>query len=329
MSLYGSIKEVQSTTEKFYLKLEQRFRGNKLISQLWGQMAQDVSRQIVNLHDLPKSFWTHLKKDQRTLPKTIKTEVTPQNIENTSELSLSECIESAIRSEEAIILKIYVPIIRNLRKDWTGQALDFYIMVKAHTVRIKRVAEAFSGDPVVLQHSSLLFQSFEKEIQEPEVEVILKKRPARKSGSSRAIKAKKPQQIPKTKVKLKAASKAKTASKTKGKPKAASKPKTAPKTKVKLKAASKPKTASKTKVKPKAASKAKTAPKTKAKPKAASKPKTAPKTKVKPKAASKPKTAPKKSKKQKQSPTSRSKMRRSRSKPLVKKTSLRRSRAQR
>ena len=201
MSLYGSIKEVQSTTEKFYLKLEQRFRGNKLISQLWGQMAQDVSRQIVNLHDLPKSFWTHLKKDQRTLPKTIKNEVTPQNIENTSELSLSECIESAIRSEEAIILKIYVPIIRNLRKNWTGQALDFYIMVKAHTVRIKRVAEAFSGDPVVLQHSSLLFQRFEKEIQEPEVEVILKKRPARKSGSDRAKKAKKPQQKPKIKVK--------------------------------------------------------------------------------------------------------------------------------
>ena len=313
MSLYGSIKEVQSTTEKFYLKLEQRFRGNKLISQLWGQMAQDVSRQIVNLHDLPKSFWTHLKKDQRTLPKTIKNEVTPQNIENTSELSLSECIESAIRSEEAIILKIYVPIIRNLRKNWTGQALDFYIMVKAHTVRIKRVAEAFSGDPVVLQHSSLLFQRFEKEIQEPEVEVILKKRPARKSGSDRAKKAKKPQQKPKIKVKLKAASKAKTAPKTKVKPKAASKPKTAPKTKVKSKAASK----------------AKTAPKTKVKSKTASKPKTAPRTKVKSKAASKAKTAPKKSKKQKQSPTNRSKMRRSRSKPPVKKTSLRRSRAQR
>jgi hypothetical protein len=313
MSLYGSIKEVQSTTEKFYLKLEQRFRGNKLISQLWGQMAQDVSRQIVNLHDLPKSFWTHLKKDQRTLPKTIKNEVTPQNIENTSELSLSECIESAIRSEEAIILKIYVPIIRNLRKNWTGQALDFYIMVKAHTVRIKRVAEAFSGDPVVLQHSSLLFQRFEKEIQEPEVEVILKKRPARKSGSDRAKKAKKPQQKPKIKVKLKAASKAKTAPKTKVKPKAASKPKTAPKTKAKLKAVSK----------------AKTAPKTKVKSKTASKPKTAPRTKVKSKAASKAKTAPKKSKKQKQSPTNRSKMRRSRSKPPVKKTSLRRSRAQR
>jgi hypothetical protein len=291
MSLYGSIKEVQRTTEKFYLKLEQRFRGNKLIAELWSQMAQDVSQQIVNLHELPKSFWIHLKKDQDTLLNTIKTEVTPQNIENTSELSLSDCIESAIRSEEAIILKIYVPIIRNLRKNWTGRELDFYIMVKAHTVRIKRVAEAFSGDPIVLQHSSLLFQRFEKEIQEPEVEVILKKRPARKSGSSRA------------KAVLKA--------------------------KVKPKSASKPKSVPKTKVKPKAASKAKATPKTKVKPKAASKAKATPKTKVKPKATSKAKAAPKKSPKQNQSRASRSKMRRSHSKPLVKKTSLRRSRARR
>jgi hypothetical protein len=281
MSLYGSIKEAQSTTEKFYLKLEQRFRGNKLIAKLWSQMAQDVSQQIVNLHELPKSFWIHLKKDQDALLKTIKADVTPQSIENTPELSLSDCIESAIRSEEAIILKIYVPIIRNLRKNWSGQALDFYIMVKAHTVRIKRVAEAFSGDPVVLQHSSLLFHRFEKEIQEPEVEVILKKRPARKSGSRRAKKAEKPRQ--------------------------------------KLK----------TKVKPKPASKAKTAPKTKVKPKPASKAKTAPKTKVKLKLASKAKTTPKKSAKQNQSLASRSKKRRSHSKPLVKKTGLRRNRTRR
>ena len=281
MSLYGSIKEVQNTTEKFYLKLEQRFRGNKLIAHLWSQMAQDVSRQIVSLHDLPKSFWTHLKKDQQTLPKTIQTEVSPQNIENTSELSLSDCIGNAIRSEEAIILKIYVPIIRNLRKNWTGQALDFYIMVKAHTVRIKRVAEAFSGDPEVLQHASLLFQKFEKEIQEPDVEVILKKRSARRSGGSRVKKAKKSQQKPNTKVKLKTASKAKSA------------------------------------------------PKRKVKPKAASKPKSVPKTKVKPKAASKPKNVPKKSKKKSQSLTGHSKMRRSRSKRLVKKTNLRRGRARR
>ena len=67
-----------------------------------------------------------------------------------------------------------------MRKNWTGQALNFYIMVKAHIVGIKRVAEAFSGDPMVMRHATLLFQRFEKEIQEPEVEIIQKIKAASK-----------------------------------------------------------------------------------------------------------------------------------------------------
>jgi len=296
MSLYGSIKEVQSTTEKFYLKLEQRFSGNKLISELWGQMAQDVSRQIVNLHDLPKSFWPHLDKDQDKLLETIKTEIKPQNIENAADLSLSDCIEKSIRSEETIILKIYVPIIRNLRKNWTGQALDFYIIVKAHIVRIKRVAEAFSGDPVVLRHSAQLFQGFEKEIQEPEVEIVLKKKPARKS-SSKGKKAENP------KLKKQPASKPKP--KLKKQPALKPTPKKLPKTKKKP--------ASKPKLKPKKQ------PVLKPKPASRVKPKIEPKTKSK----------SKKSTKQSPSLASRSKIHRSRSKPLVEKTNLRRTRSRR
>jgi hypothetical protein len=233
MSLYGSIKEVQNTTEKFYLKLEQRFNENKLIMKLWNQMAQDVSQQIQSLHELPKSFWTRLQKDQNELMQTIKADIKPQDHEIEKDISLSECIEKAIQSEEAVILKIYVPIIRNLRKNWTGQALDFYIMVKAHTVRIKRVAEAFSGDPIVMQHSAQLFQGFEKEIQEPDIEIIQKIKPARKS---RTVKGKKPQKP-----------KAKTPAKPKAKPKIQAKPK--PKSKTKLKTQTKPK--SKPKAKPK------------------------------------------------------------------------------
>jgi hypothetical protein len=213
MSLYGSIREVQNTTEKFYLNLEQRFSENKLVKKLWSQMAQDISQQIASLHDLPQSFWAQLKKDQDELLKTIQTGIKPQNIENALGLSLSGCIESAIHSEEAIILKIYVPLIRNLRKDWTGQALDFYIMVKAHIVRIKRVAEAFSGDPVVWQYSSLLFQSFEKEVQEPEVEIIQKIKPAAKSRIRRENKTKKPESTQKPKAKSVSKAKQKKSSK--------------------------------------------------------------------------------------------------------------------
>ena len=84
MSLYGSIKEVQNTIEKVYVKLEQRFKENKLISELWSQMGQNVSQQIQSLHDLPKSFWSRLKKDQAELIGTIKTEIKPPIILATS-----------------------------------------------------------------------------------------------------------------------------------------------------------------------------------------------------------------------------------------------------
>jgi len=185
MSLYGSIKEIQKNTEKLYLKLEQRFSGNSIIRELWSKMAQDLSQQIDSLHELPKSFWIHLKNDQGKLLATIQAEVKPHTIDKTEDLSLSECIENAIHSEEAIILKIYVPLIRNLRKNWTGQELDFYIMVKAHIVRIKRVAQSFSGDPIVIQHAATLFQTFEKEIQEPEVDIRQLLKPARKARPAR------------------------------------------------------------------------------------------------------------------------------------------------
>ncbi|MBN2319412.1 MAG: hypothetical protein JXR49_10065 [Acidobacteria bacterium] len=306
MSLYGSIKEVQNNIEKFYLNLEQRFNENKLISDLWCQMAQDVSQQIQSLHDLPKSFWSRLKKDPVELIKTIKTDIKPQDLEIESDISLSECIDKAIQSEEAIILKIYVPLIRNLRKNWTGQALDFYIMVKAHTVRIKRVAEAFSGDPIVMQHATLLFQGFEKEIQEPDAEIIQKIKSARKNRTVRGKKSVKP----------KTQAKSKTRAKTKLK--AEAKPKIRAKAKAKAVAKTKPKPASKTRAK----AEPKPAPKTKAQVKSKPKPKAKPGAKVALKT-----TKPKKQKSR--SPVSRSKIHSSRPKPRVEKADVRRRRVRR
>ena len=300
MSLYGSIKEVQNNIEKLYLNLEQRFNENKLIRDLWSQMAKNVSQQVHSLHDLPKSFWIRFKKDQVELIEKIKTDIKPQSFEIEGDISLSDSIDKAIQSEEAIILKIYVPLIRNLRKNWTGQALNFYIMVKAHIVRIKRVAEAFSGDPIVMRHAALLFQKFEKEIQEPEVEIIQKIKSASKSKpASRGKKTEKPRPKTlaksKTKKKLKAEAKLKSKTKTKPKPKIQAKPK--PKTKTRSKATATTKTKSKTKPKPKTRAKAE--------------------------------LKSKKPQKQSQSPISRSKIRRNHPKPLVEKAEIRRRRARR
>lgn len=194
MSLYGSIKETQKTIEKLYLNLQQRFTGNKAIREVWSKMARDVSQQIESLHELPRTFWIRLKKDQQKLLQIIREDVKPQIVVNTEDMSLSDCIASAIRSEESMILKIYAPLIRNLRANWSGLELDFYIMVKAHIVRFKRVAEAFSGDPTALQQAALLLEKFDKEVQQPQVDIsrILKAaRRTKKVSSKTASKPKK------------------------------------------------------------------------------------------------------------------------------------------
>jgi len=222
------------------------------------------------------------------------TGIPEQIFEIEGDISLTDSIDKAIQSEEAIILKIYVPLIRNLRKNWTGQALNFYIMVKAHIVGIKRVAEAFSGDPMVMRHAALLFQRFEKEIQEPEIEIIQKiKAASKRKPVVRGKKTEKPRP------------------RTPAKPKAKKKPKAEAKLKAKTKTKQKPKIKTKSGIKRSSEAKAKT--------------KTRTKTETKTKAGIKTQQP----KKQSKSPISRSKIRRNRQKPLAEKTEIRRRRARR
>jgi hypothetical protein len=166
MSLQGSITELQDTIIKLYLDLEQGFRENQLIRDLWSAMAQDVTQQKRSMSAIPHSFWHKLKDEQDGFSRAVS-EIRKQTTENKEDQSLKSCFERTLIDEEPTTLRIYVPIIRKLRENWTDQALDFYIMVKAHLTRITRVTQAFAGDPVVIQRSSLLLQRFEKEVQEP------------------------------------------------------------------------------------------------------------------------------------------------------------------
>jgi len=171
MSLHGSIKERQNTLVQLYLKLEQRFSENQLIRELWSTMAHDVSQQIQSLDALPQSFWNQLKKDAEALSVEAAESARQQTVDIDETLSLRLCLEQALRIEEPTILKVYVPLIRRLRENLTAPALDFYIMVKAHLTRIARVTQSYSGDPVIIQRSNSLLQVFEKEVQEPHIEV--------------------------------------------------------------------------------------------------------------------------------------------------------------
>ncbi len=191
MNLFGPITELQNTVVKLYLKLEHRFKENGLIRDLWSAMAHDISQQINSLKALPPSFWNQLKKDQDGLLETIIKKAQQQVDEKTEDLALRNCFELALSLEEPTILKIYVPIIRSLRKNSTNPALDFYIMVKAHLARITRETESFSGDPIIIQRSNSLLQSFEKEIQEPQIAIGL---PDKKTMVSQHEREKEPEE---------------------------------------------------------------------------------------------------------------------------------------
>jgi hypothetical protein len=177
MNLHGSIKELQNTIVQLYLNSEQRFSENSLIRELWSTMAHDVSLQISSMNALPHSFWNQLKQENGGLSAEISDGIRHQHVENKEDLSLKRCFEHVLQFEEPTILKIYVPLIRRLRKNLTEPALDFYIMVKAHLARIVRVTQSFSGDPVIIQRANLLLQIFEKEVQvQPHVEVVARAR---------------------------------------------------------------------------------------------------------------------------------------------------------
>jgi hypothetical protein len=188
MNLYGSITEFQNAVVQLYLKLEHRFKENGLIRELWSAMAHDVAQQISGLKALPPSFWSQLNKDRDGLFEAVIEGARHQITEKPEDLSLRSCFELALGLEEPTILKIYVPIIRSLRENWTASSLDFYIEVKAHLARIMRMIESFSGDPIMVQRSNLLLRSFEKEVQEPLAEI---RRPEKKARASQPPREKK------------------------------------------------------------------------------------------------------------------------------------------
>lgn len=199
MNLQGSITENQNAIHQLYLKLEHSFTENSLIRELWNSMAQDVSRQIDSLKKLPVSFWTQKKKNPEGLSEAAHQVHSPQTFDKDEVLSLKTCFSLALEFEEPTILKVYVPIIRSLRKDWTNASLDFYIMVKAHLARIVRVTESFSGDPILIQRANLLLQTFEKEVQEPEIIAIIPDKksvtPGTKQKTNLESKKKKPLKV--------------------------------------------------------------------------------------------------------------------------------------
>jgi hypothetical protein len=164
-TLRGSLAQLQRAVAKIYSQLQQRFEGNYLVSSVWAAMDHDLQVQVESLKRLPPSFWQSLKSQEKELARAAEL-VNPGNVDWLPG-SLRACLTQTIDLEEPIILKVYAPLIRRLRSEWTGHALDFYVMVKAHIARVAQSIQLFSGDPSLSLRCGALLHSFEKEVQEP------------------------------------------------------------------------------------------------------------------------------------------------------------------
>jgi hypothetical protein len=193
MNLQGSIIERQNSTSQIYRKLEDRFLENSIIRALWNDMALDISKQINSLKVLPASCWNQLKKDSDSQFESSANVSNKQSHENSEVMSLKDCFNLTLQIEESMILSIYVPIIRNLRGNWSNSALDFYIIVKSHVARIVSAIESFSGDPVLIQRAHVLLEKFEKEVQEHTAKL---KPAAKKTPITHAVHIDEPKETP-------------------------------------------------------------------------------------------------------------------------------------
>jgi hypothetical protein len=165
--LRGSLSRVQKHIAKFYLHLQQRFEANSLISDNWAAMGSDLQVHAESVKKLPPTFWQSLTNQEKDIVAALES----VHAYNSKSLpgSLHSCLVLAVDLEEPITLKVYAPLIRQLRIAWTDRATDFYVMVRAHLARIARLIHLYSGDPVLEQKFDLLFQNFEKEVQYPAV----------------------------------------------------------------------------------------------------------------------------------------------------------------
>ncbi len=186
MNLKGILAGSQRSGADFYRKLAQAFESNQVIRETWAAMAQDMDLQATSLENLAPGFWRRLKEDTEPSLDSERAFPTQQQLIDIKEnISLQACFVATLNLEEPLILRAYVPLIRHLRQEFSDQALEFYIMVKAHVARLSRLIQPFAGDPGLLQRVTSLQQQFEHEVQAPAVPpVVVKPTAARKSVAS-------------------------------------------------------------------------------------------------------------------------------------------------
>jgi hypothetical protein len=191
MNLKGSLTKLQKSGGQFYLNLAQLFESNQLISDTWVALAKDMDQQAASMDSLPVSFWKKIGiQETEALVQSIHSFKFPPMAECALNRTINGCFGRTLDVAEPLILKAYVPIIRHLRSEFSDQALELYIMVKAHVARIDRVFQQYAGDPVLLKRVHALHEIFEHEVQvpaapPPAIKAVALPAPAPRSASSK------------------------------------------------------------------------------------------------------------------------------------------------
>jgi hypothetical protein len=178
MSLHGFIGKLQYSCAGIYLDLTKSFAENGLFRETLASLAQDKEEQAKCLQALPSKYWNRHKEEKELFAAVKECISLLQKRENETDRSMDRILSKAFDFEEPIVLRIYAPLIRNLRTEWTDHTLDFYILTKAHVVRLSRIAQSFSGNPVIIQRSLTLLENFEKAVQAPDASLFPEKRQA-------------------------------------------------------------------------------------------------------------------------------------------------------
>ncbi|NWG14177.1 MAG: hypothetical protein HXY20_11650 [Acidobacteria bacterium] len=184
MNLRGSLSKLLKNGSIFYREKAQQFDHNPVIREAWSLLAQDMDLQTSGLKGLPASFWREIQVLHPELMNEVRSclaSVPGKNKDGAA--SLQDVLNRSLSCEEPIILRVFVPVIRKLRASGTGHALDFYVIVKAHVTHLNELVRAYCGDPLSIQRAGALLESFEKEVQRPEI--VQAEAPRKSSRSAR------------------------------------------------------------------------------------------------------------------------------------------------
>ena len=175
-----------------YLVLSKSFVDNGLFRETLASLAQDKEEQAKCLKALPSKYWKRYKREKELFAAAKDCMGILRKPEDESDRSMQHILSRAFDFEEPIVLKIYAPLIHDLRTEWKDRTLDFYILTKAHVVRLARIAQSFSGSPVIIQRSMALLESFEKAVQAPDVSLFQERLQARSKRAAKRVRTVKP-----------------------------------------------------------------------------------------------------------------------------------------